>query len=169
MERDIAALKEAAPFKDLTEEQIQRVLNISRRVNFSENDVIMKEGEIGDTMYVMLEGTVEVVKRLVVDGTDDKTSGKDKVFTKLDAEQHAVFGEISLLEECKRTATVKAVTDCVLYEIRKDNFLRLAEEDYELGYRVLLNMARVVGSRLRKANEDTVKLATVLSIVMKEL
>ena len=169
METDISILEENILFKDLTVEQIRKVLGISRKVVFSENETIMKEGEVGDTLYMMLEGTVEVAKKLIINGMNNQVTGKDKVFTKLSAGQHAMFGEIALLEEHERTATVKAVTDCVLYEIRKDDFLKLAEEDYELGYRILLNLVRVVSSTLRKTLEDTIKLTTVLSIVLKEL
>jgi CRP-like cAMP-binding protein len=169
LERDISILKETALFKDLTVEQIRNLLSISKNVLFSEKDVIIKVGEVGDTMHIMLEGTVEVAKSLIIEGMDNKITGKDKVFTKLSIGQHAVFGEITLLEECRRTATVRAVTDCVLYEIKKDDFLRLAGEDYELGYGVLLNLSRIVILRLRKADEDTIKLTTVLSIILKEL
>lgn len=72
------------------------------------------------------------------------------------------------MEELKRTATIKAITNCVLYEIKKDDFLKLAEEDYELGYRILLNLARIVSARLRKADEDTIKLTTALSVILHE-
>ena len=68
----------------------------------------------------------------------------------------------------KRTATIKAVTDFIFYEIKKDDFLRLAREDCKLGYQILLNLARIVSARLRKADEDTIKLTTALSIILKE-
>ena len=72
-------------------------------------------------------------------------------------------------EAQKRTATIKAVTNCDLYEFSKDDFLQLAEDKYDLGFRILLNMARIVSTRLRKADEETVKLTTALSIILKEL
>jgi CRP/FNR family cyclic AMP-dependent transcriptional regulator len=168
MEKDISLLKEIMLFKDLPLEKIKKIVNIFRNVTFSENEIIMKEGDSGDTMYIILEGTVEVAKSLVLGETDDEDITKNKVFTKLDGEHHAVFGEIVLLEELKRTATIKAMTNCVLYEMRKDDFLKLAEEDYELGYRILLNLARIVSARLRKADEETVKLTTALSIILQE-
>ena len=156
MEKDISLLSGIALFKGLSEEKIRKVLNIMHQVIFSENEIIMKEGNSGDAMYIILDGSVEVVKSLVI-------------FTRLDGKHnHAVFGEIALLEELKRTATIKAITNCVLYEIKKDDFLKLAESDYELGYRILLNLARVVSARLRKADEETVKLTTALSIVLRE-
>jgi CRP-like cAMP-binding protein len=168
MEELIGHLSETVLFNGLTAEQVRKVLTISRKVIFNKNDVIMEEGQIGDAMYIILEGTVQVIKTLTLKGVEEDSDGKNKVFTRLDAQQHPVFGEIALLEESERTATVMAVTDCVFYEIRKDDFLRLAESDYELGYRVLLNLARIVSTRLRKVNEDAIKLTTVLSLVLRE-
>jgi len=169
MEKDISPLQGTELFKKLSPEQITKVLHICRTVHFFENDIIMKEGEIGDRMYIILKGTVEIIKRLIMDGIDDdEVAEKNKVFTRLDADQHSVFGEIALLQEFKRTATVRAVTDCTLYEISKNDFLTLAESDFEFGYRILLNMAGIVSARLRKADEDTIKLTTVLSMILKE-
>jgi CRP/FNR family transcriptional regulator, cyclic AMP receptor protein len=120
-------------------------------------------------MYIIQDGTVEVVKNLILENMDEDDADRGKVFTHLSAADHAVFGEIALLEESKRTATIRALTDCVFYEIGKDDFLLLAEKDFELGYRVLLNLSRIVSARLRKADEDTIKLTTALSIILKEV
>ncbi|MCG6533101.1 MAG: cyclic nucleotide-binding domain-containing protein [Syntrophales bacterium LBB04] len=168
MDKEVAILKDIDLFKDVTPDKIRTILNIMRKVSFSANEIIMRDGDIGDTMYIILEGTVEVAKSLVIDDTDNEESAKNKVFTRLDGKQHAVIGEIALLEELRRTASVKAVTDCVMYEMKKNDFLKVAEEDYELGYRILLNLARIVSARLRRADEDTVKLTTALSIMLHE-
>jgi CRP/FNR family transcriptional regulator, cyclic AMP receptor protein len=169
MNDEITLLAEPALFKGLSQEQIRKLLNITHRVSFKEGDIIMKEGDIGHHMYIIHDGTVEVVKSLVLEGMDDDDAERGKVFTRLSADDHAVFGEIALLEESERTATIRARTDCVLFEISKDEFLLLAEKDFELGYRVLLNLSRIVSARLRKANEDTIKLTTALSIILKEV
>ena len=84
----------------------------------------MREGEEGDTMYIILEGTVEVAKSLVMGDRDEEADEKNKVFTRLDASGHAVFGEMALLETMKRTATIKTVTKCRFYEIQRDGFSR---------------------------------------------
>lgn len=168
MEEGINSLQETELFKNLSPGQIGNVLKICRTVRFSAHEIIMQEGEVGDRMYIIKQGTVEVIKKLIMDDLDDEHGDKNKVFTQLNADQHHVFGEIALLEESKRTATVRAVTDCILYEISKADFLNLAEADCEFGYRILLNMARIVAARLRKADEDTIKLTTVLSMILKE-
>ncbi|MBT8491035.1 MAG: cyclic nucleotide-binding domain-containing protein [Deltaproteobacteria bacterium] len=170
MKKEISLFKEMKLFNNLNEEKIQKVLGICTKVSFPEDTIIMQEGTTGDTMYIILEGIVEVVKTLVLEGMDldeDEKIG-NKVFTKLKAEDHPVFGEISLFEESRRTATIKTLSDCTFYEIKKDDFLRLAEQDYELGYHIVFNIAKMVCSRLRKADEDVIKLSTVLSIVLKE-
>lgn len=168
MDQEIALLRGTELFRDLTGEQIGKILKISRQVTFPEGRVMMREGEEGDTVYIILEGTVEVVKSLVIGNPDEEENEKNKVFTRLDASDHAVFGEIVLLESMKRTATIKTVTKCRFYEITRERFLGLTEADHELGYRVFLNLARIVSTRLRKADEDTIKLTTVLSMVLRE-
>jgi CRP-like cAMP-binding protein len=170
MEKDIMPLQETDLFRNLQLEQIKVLLEICRKVKFAANEIIMSEGDIGDSLYIILEGTVEVVKSLVIsDFSEDiyQENVRNKVFTRLDERSHAVFGEIALLEECKRTATIRAVTNCVFYEIKKNNFLQLVENDNALGCKILLNLARIVSQRLRRADEDTIKLTTVLSIILQ--
>jgi CRP/FNR family cyclic AMP-dependent transcriptional regulator len=168
MEQEQECLRETEIFRSLTDVQIAKLLGIARSKTFPAGEVIMREGEVGDTMCILLEGTVEVVKSLVLGEKEEETDEKTKVFTRLDASVHAVFGEMSLLEAMKRTATIKAVTHCRVHEIQRDDFLRLGEADYELGYRILLNLSRIVSARLRKADEDTIKLTTALSIILRE-
>lgn len=170
MEHKISLLRETTLFNNLSDEKIEKIVGICKTVTFPQGTVIMNEGDVGDTMYIIMEGSVEVVKTLVLEDTDlnERKQIGNKVFSTLRGETHPVFGEISLLEESQRTATIKALTDCTFYEIQKDDFLKLAEGNHELGYRVLLNLAKIVCSRLRKADDDVIKLTTVLSIVLKE-
>jgi CRP/FNR family transcriptional regulator, cyclic AMP receptor protein len=168
MEQELELLRKTEIFKNLTDGQIEAILRISRKVTFAEGEVIMREGEPGDTMYIILEGGVEVAKSLVMGDGDEEADEKNKVFTRLDASGHAVFGEMALLETMKRTATIKTVTKCRFYEIQRGGFLALVERDHELGYRILMNLARIISARLRKADEDTIKLTTALSIILRE-
>jgi len=167
--KGMALLAETELFRGLGDEKISTLLTICTEVRFRQNQIIMAEGARGGAIYIIIDGTVEVAKSLILEepgGEEDNRA--NKVFTKLTAEEHPVFGEIALLEESERTATIRAITDCVFYEIKKDDLLRLAESDKELGYLIMSNLARIVSSRLRKANEDVIKLTTALSIVLKE-
>jgi len=153
--------------QNLDESELRTFLGIARRVQFPRGKMILKEGEVGDTMYIIAEGTVEVSKTLVMKLAREDFQDRDKILTKLSAEDHAIFGEVALFEQNKRTATVVALTDCWLWEISKSDFLRLAEQNPRLGYKITRNITQLLCSRLRKADEDTVKLTTALSMALR--
>jgi len=159
-------LKEVPILRDLEEEELHQFLKIARPVRFPRGETILKEGQTGETMYIIEEGIVEISKTLVMGRGQENARDRDKVLTKLSAEDHAIFGEVALFEQSKRTATVVALTDCLLLEIAKPDFLRLAEEHPQVGCKITHNIARLLCSRLRKADEDTIKLTTALSIAL---
>ena len=163
---DEKLLKSIPILQKLDEEELRQVLKIARPVQFPRGKVILKEGETGETLYVIAEGTVEVSKTLVMMGGREDVQDREKILTKLSAEDHAIFGEVALFEQSKRTATVVALTDCRMLEISKSDFLRLAEENPRIGYRITRNIVQLLCSRLRKTDEDTIKLTTALSIAL---
>jgi CRP/FNR family cyclic AMP-dependent transcriptional regulator len=159
-------LKSIPILRDLDEEEIQKLLQISRRVQFPRGSVILKEGEIGETLYIMEEGMVEISKTLAMRMGREDYQDREKILTRLSAQDHAIFGEVALFEQGKRTATVVAVTDCRMLEIARADFLGLAEENPRIGYKITRNIAELLCSRLRKADEDTIKLTTALSLAL---
>ncbi len=159
-------LQEIPILQNLDESELRMFLGIARRVQFARGKTILKEGESGDTMYIIVEGTVEISKTLVMKLARENFQDRDKILTKLSAEDHAIFGEVALFEQNKRTATVVALTDCRLLEISKTAFLGLAEQNPRIGYKITRNITQLLCSRLRKADEDTVKLTTALSMAL---
>jgi CRP/FNR family cyclic AMP-dependent transcriptional regulator len=160
-------LKKVPILRDLEEEELRQFLKIARPARFSRGETILKEGQSGETMYIIKEGAVEISKTLVMIRGQESSRDRDKVLTKLSADDHAIFGEVALFEESKRTATVVALTDCLLLEIAKPDFLKLAEENPLIGYKITRNIAQLLCSRLRKADEDTIKLTTALSMALR--
>jgi CRP/FNR family cyclic AMP-dependent transcriptional regulator len=152
--------------QDLNEEELRKLLSIARRVQYPKGKIILKEGDTGESMFIIEEGMVEISKTLVMKLGREDYQDRDKILTKLSAEDHAIFGEVALFEQNKRTATVTALTDCRLLEISKPEFLRLADESPRMGYKITRNIAQLLCSRLRKADEDTIKLTTALSIAL---
>jgi len=152
--------------QDLDEDEIRQLLKIARPIRYPKGTVILKEGESGESMYILEEGMVEISKALVMRWGREDYQDRDKILTKLSAEDHAIFGEVALFEENRRTATVVALTDSLLLEIAKADFLRLAAENPRIGYKITRNIAQLLCSRLRKADEDTIKLTTALSIAL---
>ncbi|GAB0058098.1 hypothetical protein SIID45300_02441 [Candidatus Magnetaquicoccaceae bacterium FCR-1] len=117
---------------------------------FAAGEVILREGEVGDSLYVILEGRVEVV---VDDG------GKEPHHLAI-LEKDAFFGEMSLFSDDPRVATIRALTPVRVMTVDKRGLLRWMGEDPSLSLRILLKMierirllvAEVV--RLRKTLRD---------------
>jgi CRP-like cAMP-binding protein len=151
---------------DLDEKELADFLRITRRLQISKGNAVIREGETGSTMFILVEGVVEISKSLVMKMGREDFQGRDKILTKLSSTDHAVFGEVALFEQGKRTATVTALTDCTLLEITRDAFLGLGEENPRIGYKISRNIAQMLCSRLRKADEDTIKLTTALSLAL---
>ncbi len=97
----------------------------------------------------------------------DSIGEAEKSFTRLDATDHVLFGEMALLERSERAATVLAITPCELLEIANADFERVCAEDPSLAAIIFRNMARQLSARLRRTNQDVLKLTTALSLALE--
>uniref|UniRef100_A0A673G2C7 cGMP-dependent protein kinase 1-like n=3 Tax=Sinocyclocheilus TaxID=75365 RepID=A0A673G2C7_9TELE len=93
--------------KNLEMSQIQEIVDCMYPVDYDKNSCIIKEGDVGSLVYVMEEGKVEVSK----EGLKLCTMGPGKV-----------FGELAILYNCTRTATVRTVTSVKLWAIDRQCF-----------------------------------------------
>lgn len=99
--------------------EIAKMLTVKR---FSKNEVIIKHGDIGDAMYFILEGEVEV------EVPNAESTGKLK--------KGQFFGEIALLNDNKRTATVTAKGRCETLELTSHEFKRLIASRPEIAKKI---------------------------------
>ncbi len=106
---------------------------------YQPGQIIIRQGEMGDSMYVIQEGLVEVIKE--VDGRAIQLAilGKDEF-----------FGEMAIFEQEARAATVRALGPARIMTIDQKNLLRRIQEDPSLAYRLV----QVMSSRIRKLGED---------------
>jgi len=107
-------------------------------VNLSPGEILFNEGDIGDKMYVLLEGTVDV------------TIGGNVVET---AEKGALLGEIALIEQAPRSATVTAKTTCRLAQVDQRRFHFLVQQTPFFATHVM----HVLAGRLRSMDKWVVK------------
>lgn len=86
--------------------------------SFAAGDVIMYQGELADSAYIIEDGEVEIyVNRPNSVSLSIGTRGAG-----------AIIGEMALIDDAPRTATIKAVTDCKLLEIKREEFTALLGE-----------------------------------------
>jgi CRP/FNR family transcriptional regulator, cyclic AMP receptor protein len=162
------ALRNAPIFEGLDEEGLAEVLKIVREKRFQKDDMIMQEGDEGSTMYMILEGELGVSKALTMKFGEDDYRKTEKVLNRLTAKNHALFGEMALIAEDKRSASIQAATDCVLLEINREDFVRFIQSRPELGVKILLNLSRLLIARLRQSSQDVIRLTTALSIALSK-
>ncbi len=161
-DKDAAFFRKIFLFQDLEDREIEEVVGRTRPREFSAGSVIIREGEPGNSMYIMVSGEVEITKQLTLELDED--TPKDRVMIRLKAEDGVYFGEMSLLENDTRSATVTALSACSLLELHQQDFLGLIQKDPAMGVKLLLRLAQLLSRHLRKTNQDVVKLTTALAI-----
>ncbi len=122
-------------FQEMSDRELNRLARSFRESRFGAGDVIAAEGKSGVGFFVIGEGTV----RYSV-GDDDVGTGGPGDY----------FGEIALIDDGPRTATVTAETAVTAYGLTSWEFRPLVEENAEIGWALLQRMAK----RLRSANQE---------------
>lgn len=168
LSKNAAALRKVGILQDLSDDELDRVLRIAEPLEVKAGTVIMREDEPGDEVFLFMEGRVDVSKNLTLKIGRTGFGRAEKSMTKLNADQASVFGEMALFGTEPRSATITAASDCVLYRIRREDFSDLCDTNPGLGLKVVRRIAAVLGSRLRKGNEDVLKLSTALSIALSK-
>ncbi len=159
---DAALFQKIYLFQDLKEGEINQVLDRTTLRDYPAGTVIIQEGEPGDSLFIMKEGEVEITKQLTL--VLDEDTPKERVMIRLKAENGVYFGEMALLENETRSATVTALTDCSLLELHQKDFLDLVSQKPAMGVKLLLRLSQILSRHLRKTNQDVVKLTTALAI-----
>src|SRR5690606_29946823 len=100
----------------------ERIIECCREEQYYFGETIVKEGDPGDAYFILLEGRARVFKR--------GENGGDIPLNVLTAGDE--FGEMALLEEGTRTASVRCSSDVRLYRLRRADFNRILDEEPEL-------------------------------------
>lgn len=121
-------------FARMSSKVLSLVATVTDEVVFSKGARIFEKGDFGDSMYLIVEGTVRIHMG-------------DRVVANLgEAEQ---FGEMGVLDGEARSASATAETDCLLLRIKKDDFHRILVRSPEASLEVLKTLSR----RLRAAEQ----------------
>lgn len=161
-------LKEYEIFAGLSEEQIDKFCRVIQPIQFNKGDVIILEGDQGNSILLLLEGKVEISQALTLKTDVHQTDSREKSLITLSSDIHPFFGEMSLFsEDDKRSATVKATTTCGIARIDKNEFFRICDSYPEIGSKVMQNIARVLSRRLKQSNQNVLKLTTAFSLMIE--
>jgi CRP-like cAMP-binding protein len=134
-------LKRLPIFEDLGSRDLTAIERILHRREYREDETIFLQGDPGLGMYIIESGTVAIVCEPV-----------KQVLAELD--EGEFFGELALLDDLPRTATAVAKTPCSVLCFFQPDLFDLIDRNPRLGVKILFRLARTVGERLKKTNEQ---------------
>ena len=146
-----AALRRVKILADLSDEDLARLLTFTEIQTARQWTPIVRQGEHGDAMFIVLDGEVRV--RLLIDN-------RETTLVTLGAGDF--FGEVSLFDQGPRSADVVANTDAVLLKMSHQAFLTLSQAAPELAAPMLIGIGRTLTARIRADNKryrDSILLA----------
>tara|TARA_R110002167_G_scaffold30679_3_gene101315 strand:- start:5 stop:1168 length:1164 start_codon:yes stop_codon:yes gene_type:complete len=126
-------------FSGLDYREALRFLRNSTVLKLSPGDALMRAGEVGNEMYVLLSGMVTVT-----------APDSDAVLARFN--RGAVLGEVAYLSTAPRTATVAALDDCEVLVMTQAILKQLMDDTPELAAKVLFNLSLILCERLRTTN-----------------
>ena len=154
-------------FDDLSDDQINQFHSALKEVTIDKGKQFITEGEQGDSIYLLLSGSVEINQALTLSMNKGESDNREKAILKLTSEMHPQFGEMSIFNEGdRRTANVRAETTCTLARLDKSDLYSICDANPEIGYKVMRNLGRIISGNLVKANQNVLKLTTAFSLIL---
>jgi len=129
-------LKSVDLFKEIPGEDLAQIAQIADEVEFLAGASVFKEGEVGEALYLILEGAVRIHRG-------------DKTLVELGEKE--CFGEMSILDSEPRSASVTALRDLVALKIQREDFGEILATKSEIARGII----KVLTHRLREANKRT--------------
>ncbi|MCG8554269.1 MAG: cyclic nucleotide-binding domain-containing protein [Proteobacteria bacterium] len=126
-------------FRYLTYQELVRVMGFTESKCFGPDEVIVKEGDDGEELYIVLSGEVRV------------HSGDNEIVV-LGAGQH--FGEMALIDRAPRSASVTSILESKLIVLRRKQFFDIVREDHDVAVKLLWSFLGVLAKRLRSTSKE---------------
>ena len=139
LEDEVGVLRRIPLFSKVEPSTLKLLAFTSERVVFSKGQELFHQGDPGDAAYVIIKGSADVLV--------DAPNGQISV---AQLERNAFVGDIAILCDVPRTATVKALSELETLKILKDQFLELIAGFPEIG----IDIMRVLADRLSKTTAE---------------
>ena len=147
----IDSLRRVEVLAGLTDVQLAQVAAICHVETYDAQDIIVREGDPSDDIYVIHSGSVEIVLAGGQVTAETLTAPGPQAIVSLG--QGQVFGEMALIDMGPRSATVRCTANASqLYVLHRDDFIQLCEKDTDIGYKVMRNLAADLSFKLRHRN-----------------
>lgn len=139
LNEEVELLRKIPLFQRIEPSKLKLLAFTSERLNYKSGDVLFAQGDVGDSAHIIVAGEVEILV--------NTPGGPIRVAT---MKKNDFVGEIAILCDVPRTATVKALTDLTTLRITKELFFRLTTEFPQMAVEIM----RVLGQRLERTTAD---------------
>jgi hypothetical protein len=126
-------------FEDLAVGELAAVASVTEEIDYPAGEIVIREGEAGEQMYLIIKGEVSVIK---AHGTENELE-LDRIG------EGDYFGEMALFEDIKRTATIRTEADSRLLILHKQEFTEIVREYPQIA----LEICKVLSGRIRRLHE----------------
>jgi CRP-like cAMP-binding protein len=128
---EVQTLRQIPLFAGVAPAKLKLLAFASDRVSYRTGETLFRQGDPGDAAYVILEGRADILA--------EADTGQIKIAELAD---NAIVGEIAILCDVSRTATVRAAAPLEALRIRKDDFLKLLADYPDMMFEILRSLAQ---------------------------
>ena len=139
LNEEVELLRNIPMFANIEPSKLKLLAFTSERMTFKDGDVLFRQGEPGDSAYVIIGGEADVIV--------DTPKGP---LTVAKLKRNDIVGEIAILCDVPRTATIKAASKLEAMVIAKDLFFRLVMEFPQMAVEIMRELARRLDATNRK-------------------
>ena len=137
---------------ELTDEEAAKLAELMRVRQLKSGDYLIEEGTVDDSLHVMAEGNVEVVKRTAADGTASIAIVR---------EGH-LAGELSFIDGHTHTVGLRALCDSRVLSLTRKDFEGIVDENPQLVYKVMRAVARSAHRIMHQMNDEFIELSNYI-------
>lgn len=131
----ILLLKEIEIFSGLIPSELAAIASVTKELDYPEERVVIKQNNVGETVFLIIEGRVQVIM--------EQADGQEVVLDHIEA--GGAFGEMALIDDAPRSATIRTIEPCKFLILHKQEFKETAMEFP----RIALQICSVLSRRIR--------------------
>ncbi len=149
-------LKNISLFRSIKyeEDSLLKLEKIIVEKHYFQDSYIIREGELGNCMFILDSGSISIEKKTLMGDTFS--------LARLSQEKNVYFGELALLDNYERSASVRALTETKCFMINNDDFNKFCEENPYIGHLIIKDIATSLAAKLRKTTDDNLILINAL-------
>jgi len=137
----ILRLKKINIFEGLSASELAAIASVTEELEYPVGDIVIREGEAGETMFLIMKGNVSVIKG------EGEEGGREIELARIGTGDY--FGEMALFEDAVRSATIRTAEDSRFLVLHKQEFNEIVREYPQIA----LHICKALSSRMRQLHE----------------